>query len=358
MADKPETEHFAGIPCTPAPQTRPERDFGVATLRVGILLWPSFPLMSLTCIVESLRHVGDHGDASQPRYARWDILGAAGSRAVSSCGIPVEATAVYSDPSAFDFVVVVGGLLRDLNAAPAKHRSFLRAAIRADTVVVGACTGVFALAQEGLLSGNPVCVHPYHERDFANAFPHHRLILNQDYVLSGRIITVLGGVSMLSLMSHIIGQHFGPDRAAKLVHQMTLPAVEPIETQDWKAMLRGVAITDHRIQTALTTLDAQAKQNPSIAQLARSVGLSERHFLRIFRKQVGRSPKQYLIDMKLHIAVWMLRRTTSSITSIAYAAGFSSGANLADHCKKRFGATPNQIRHDPGAARPQATART
>ena len=44
-------------------------------LSIGILLWPGFPLMSLTGIVESLRHAADFGDQSRPLCCRWSIMG-------------------------------------------------------------------------------------------------------------------------------------------------------------------------------------------------------------------------------------------------------------------------------------------
>jgi transcriptional regulator GlxA family with amidase domain len=174
--------------------------------------------------------------------------------------------------------------------------------------------------------------------------------MNKDFETSGQITTVLGGVSILSFMARIIDRHFGPDRAAKTVHQMTLPTPEGVGALERAAQSPHVTITDPRIQRALVTLDAQATQNPSISELARALGLSERHFLRLFRQQVGRAPKEYLVDTKLRAAVWMLRHTTRSVTSIAYEAGFSSGANLADHCQKRLGRTPTNIRSAP--ARP------
>lgn len=320
------------------------RDFDVAPLRIAILLWPSFPLMSLAGLVESLRHAGDHGDSSNARYARWDILGGTPGRAVSSCGISADVTAGYPDPQTFDYLFVIGGLLRDLDKASRAHRAYIHAAHRAGLPVVGVCTGVFVLAAEGLLDTRPVCVHPYHERDYRAAFPHHRLVLNRDFVTAGPITTVLGGVSILPLMTRIIGAHFGPDRSAKTVHQMTLPAPDGSAAPEASNWTHHVEISDARIQKALVILDAQAAQNPSIAALARTLGLSERHFLRLFRSQVGRSPKEYLVDTKLRSAVWMLRHTTRSITQIAYSAGFSSGANLADHCQKRLKASPSQIR--------------
>lgn len=325
-------------------QGAPTRDFGDSPLRVGILLWPSFPMMSLAGMVESLRHAGDHGDSSKHRYATWDVLGTPGSRTVSSCGIEIEATAAYPSPTHYDYVFVIGGLLRDLDKAPQRHRDYLHATRNARRPLIGVCTGSFVLAEEGILDGRPVCVHPYHERDFNAALPGHRLVLSKDFVTDDEVTTVLGGVSILPFMLRIIGTHFGPDRSAKTVHQMTLPS--PDWSSDLSAIVRRdhEGITDPRIQKALVLLDAQATQSPSIAKLSRSLGLSERHFLRLFRAQVGRSPKTYLVDTKLRAATWMLRHTTRSVTEVAYATGFSSGANLADHCQKRLGISPTRLR--------------
>lgn len=329
---------YAQSPAKPAP-VRPE-----AVLSVGVLLWPRFPLMSLSGIVESLRHAGDHGDASEPRYARWDIVGPHPGRTVSSCGITVATTASYTNPSAFDYLFVIGGLLSDIETAPAGHRAYLRAAVQAGAHVIGVCTGSFVLAQEGLLDRRTVCLHPYHQRDFEMAFPRLRTVVTRNFELTDQVSTVLGGVSILHLMTHIIGEHLGPDRSAKTVHQMTLPATEDRGPLDRVSLSQLHSITDHRIQKALVILDAQATRNPGISDLAQSLGLSERHFLRLFRQQVGRSPKDYLVDTKLRAAVWMLRNTRQSITSVAYDTGFSSGANLSDHCRKRLNTTPTAIR--------------
>jgi transcriptional regulator GlxA family with amidase domain len=320
----------------------PARD--QAPLCVAVLLWPEFPLMSLACLVESLRHAGDHGDASQNRYAHWQILGTSGKPIRSSCGITIEATTQYPEPQNFDYVFVIGGLLRQLDAAPEQHRAYLHKVHRLRRPLISVCTGTFVFAQEGLLGTGPACVHPYHMQDFRDRFPNCRTLPNRDFATQGHITTVLGGVSVLPFMTQIIGDHFGPDRSAKTVHQMTLPAPDLTLAHQSPVQSDHGTITDPRIQQALVSLDAHATTNPSIAHLARSLGLSERHFLRLFRDQVGQSPKAYLVASKLRAAVWMLRNTRRSITEIAYAAGFSSGANLADHCQKRLSMTPTQIR--------------
>lgn len=314
---------------------------GGVALSAAILLWPNFPLMSLAGIVESLRHAGDLGDRSRQRFVRWDILG---GRTRSSCGLSVEATADYVNPRCYDYLFVIGGLLRDLDRVPDRHLDYLHLARRAGCTIVGVCTGSFVLAAEGLLDGCTACVHPYHRADFETAFPRVKAVSDVDFEIAGKVVTVPGGISILPLMTRLIGRSFGPDRSAKTVHQLSLSARRAEAGADPSGMTRQLTITDPRIQTALVVLESRASRNPSIGALARSLGLSERHFLRLFRAHVGTSPKDYLVDQKLRAAVWLLRNSGASVTSIAYSTGFSSGASLADHCRRRLKTTPSALR--------------
>lgn len=320
-------------------------------LTVGILLWPTFPMMSLTGILESLRHAGDYGDHSQQRYVRWEIIGVPGRKVTSSCGIEVAETCKYVIPDAFDFVFVIGGLLKDLGDAPMKHRHYAHLAKHAGCSLVGVCTGAFVLAQEKLVSGAPVAIHPYHKADFELAFPGHRMTTRVDFARSDRITTIPGGISILSFMTDVIDSHFGPDRAAKTVHQLSLSGKRDLSKLDRVGISRHLDISDPRIQEALVLIDAKIENTPSIRDLAGQLGLSERHFLRLFKAEVGRSPQDYVIEARLNAAVWMLQNTTQSNTSIAYAAGFASGSSFSETCKRRLGQTPTQLRHGKGDAR-------
>lgn len=326
-----------------------ERHEGVR-LTVGILVWPTFPLMSLTGIIESLRHAGDYGDHSRQRYVRWEIIGVPNRKVGSSCGIEVAETCKYVDPAAFDYVFVIGGLLKDLDKAPIEHRRYIHVAQRAGCRLVGVCTGSFVLAEEKLLSNAPAAIHPYHKSDFELAFPGHRMTTSVDFARTERITTIPGGTSILSFMTDIIDTHFGPDRAAKTVHQLSLTGKRDLTKLDRMGISRHLNISDPRIQKALVLIDANIEQTPSIKKLAGQLGLSERHFLRLFKREVGRSPQDYIVDARLNAAVWMLQNTTQSTTSVAYAAGFASGSSFSETCRRRLGKTPTELRKRSGEA--------
>lgn len=159
-------------------------------LSMGILLCPTFPMMSLTGIIEPLRHATDFADNSRPLHCRWSIMGGPGHAAVASCGIRVQADASYINPTNFDYIVVVGGLLPHLRAASSQHRDYLRMAASANVPVIGACTGAFILAQEGLLDGRKASVHPFHAEDFRLAFPRLAFSTRDDFLIDNGRITV------------------------------------------------------------------------------------------------------------------------------------------------------------------------
>ncbi len=101
-------------------------------LTIGILLLPGLPLMSLTGIVEPLRHAGDFGDNS-PVHCRWSVIGDSCAAAVGTCELLLQPDQSYLNPTAFDYLVVIGGLLTQLRNAPA-----LRFAAFTDGVTVTA----------------------------------------------------------------------------------------------------------------------------------------------------------------------------------------------------------------------------
>ena len=75
----------------------------------------------------------------------------------------------------------------------------------------------------------------------------------------------------------------------------------------------------------------------TIDELAAQVSLSSYHFIRMFKKETGMTPHQYLIQMRIGSAKFYLRSTTSSIKEIAYTCGFQSENNFCICFKKLLG---------------------
>ena len=83
------------------------------------------------------------------------------------------------------------------------------------------------------------------------------------------------------------------------------------------------------IKRAIEYIDANATAQPSLAEVAASLGLSEAHFQRTFQQWVGVSPKKYLQYLTLNHARDMLANR-HSLLDTAHGTGLSGPSRLHD----------------------------
>jgi transcriptional regulator GlxA family with amidase domain len=82
-----------------------------AHLAVGFVLMPSFTLLPFSAFIDALRLAADEGDKSRQVNCQWTVMGPDLAPVSSSAGVTVKPWETYRDPSDFDYIVVVGGLL-------------------------------------------------------------------------------------------------------------------------------------------------------------------------------------------------------------------------------------------------------
>ena len=85
----------------------------------------------------------------------------------------------------------------------------------------------------------------------------------------------------------------------------------------------------------------------TLDELARQANLSPCHFSRMFKRQVGYSPHDYLIHTRLNLAKFYLTSSDKTIKQIAYSCGFSSECGFCTAFKNRLGRTPSEYRENP-----------
>jgi AraC-like DNA-binding protein len=112
-----------------------------------------------------------------------------------------------------------------------------------------------------------------------------------------------------------------------------------------KCALRAPGARDEkRIGAALRRIEADADEALSITELARVAAMSPYHFLRTFRAVVGMTPHQYLLHMRLGRAAVRLRRTSQSISAIAFGCGFGDLSTFNRRFQRIMGQSPSAYR--------------
>ena len=98
-----------------------------------------------------------------------------------------------------------------------------------------------------------------------------------------------------------------------------------------------------RIEQAIRYLSENFRQQPSLAQVAAQVGLSEFHFQRLFRRWAGVSPKRFLQFLTAEHARSVLQ-ASGSVLEAAWESGLSGGGRLHDLTVALHAATPGEIK--------------
>ena len=96
------------------------------------------------------------------------------------------------------------------------------------------------------------------------------------------------------------------------------------------------------IANAIRYIESPQRSQPTLAEVAESVHLSEYHFQRLFTRWVGISPKRFLQFLTKESAKRLLAEST--LLDAAYQAGLSGAGRLHDLLVQTEAVTPGEIR--------------
>jgi AraC-like DNA-binding protein len=85
------------------------------------------------------------------------------------------------------------------------------------------------------------------------------------------------------------------------------------------------------------------KTSPSLEEMAKSVDMSPTKFKTLFKEVLGASPHQYILNLKLNHAQYLLKHQSLSISEVAYKVGFNHPSALTRLFQTKLGVCPNEI---------------
>ena len=100
------------------------------------------------------------------------------------------------------------------------------------------------------------------------------------------------------------------------------------------------------VSDALAFIHENYARELSLTDIAEAVHLSSFHLARLFKQSVGVPPHQYLIQLRVNSARWLLSAGAGerSLAEVASAVGFADQSHFTRHFKRVTGLTPRQFR--------------
>lgn len=96
------------------------------------------------------------------------------------------------------------------------------------------------------------------------------------------------------------------------------------------------------VDMALNYMNSDYANGITIQQIADSIGLNRKYFCSLFSKQVGLSPSEYLINLRLNKAAELMTTYLQSPTTAANSVGYDDIYHFSKIFKKHFGVSPRE----------------
>ncbi|MEM8795666.1 MAG: GlxA family transcriptional regulator [Pseudomonadota bacterium] len=313
-------------------------------IRLGFVLTPAFTILPLAGFIDSVRHSADEADKSRQIFCTWEVLSNDLSPVVSSSGLAITPWKTFEAAGDYDYLVVVGGLIDQLDEIPDQTLSFIKAQYLKGVKLIGLCTGSFAIAMAGLLDGKRAAIHAHHRLEFMEMFPNSVPAENELFVSDGGVITCPGGTAAIDLAVEILIEHCGRSRGMKgltalvvdehrTAHEVGRTPYQDLETcGNW------------RVEQAVKIMRQKLREPDTTEKLAQILGSTVRQLNRVFQDHAKATPQEVWRDMRLQHARWRLLNSKRTITQIAFECGFSDSSHFSRWFKTRFSETPRSYR--------------
>lgn len=207
------------------------------------------------------------------------------------------------------------------------------------SIVAGIVTGVFYLAEAGLLDHREATIHWASVNIFKQRYPNIKVTPQLQMIESDKVITTSSTPATFDLALLILQRFFGNRSAEFASHYFTIKEKETPLPEFMEP-----SSNDALVDAARDKIRMSYSEELTLEGLAKVFNVTPRTLSRHFVSVTGVSPIQYLIKHRLNVARNLLQSTDLQIQQISDQSGFGSATVFCRNFKKEFGQTPREFR--------------
>jgi len=206
------------------------------------------------------------------------------------------------------------------------------------------CVGAFLLAEAGLLNDRRATTHWRFGREMSRRYPRVRVEHDPLWVKDGNIYTSAGISAGIDLALAWVEEDCGTGLAHEAARELVLFLRRPGGQPQLSISLASQASEMMSIRELQIWIAEHLQANLSVEDLADRMSMSVRNFERVFTREVGTAPSQYVLQTRVEAARRQLELTERSLKQVASAAGFSNVDVMRRAFVRLLGITPRRYR--------------
>ncbi|WP_041768523.1 GlxA family transcriptional regulator [Pseudovibrio sp. FO-BEG1] len=314
-----------------------------SALNVGFILANRFTLSAFASFIDVLRLSADEGDSSRPILCNWSVIAPDMKPIRASCGVRIHPDNGLVDPSSFDYLVVVGGLIEHIERLDRRYVDYLQSAVAKDVPLIGLCTGSFILHRAGLMNGYKCCVSWFHRTDFLEQFDGLEPVSDRIFVVDRDRISCSGGTSAVHVAAYLVERHVGLRQARKSLNILMVDEAQD-DSKAQPFLPTSIKAKDNLVQRAVLMMQQETENLRSIEQLCKMLGVGRRSLEMKFKADLGKSPAEALSHIRVEEAKRLLDETDATVTDVAIRSGFFDASHFNKVFQKHTGQTASTYR--------------
>ena len=110
-------------------------------------------------------------------------------------------------------------------------------------------------------------------------------------------------------------------------------------------LVHSSKMSDFYIKEAIHFIEQNFQNNITVEEIASVCGINRSYFGKIFRKSIGRSPQEFLMNYRMVKATELLKLTSLSIAEIGSAVGYENQLHFSRAFKTIYGVSPREWRN-------------
>ncbi len=312
---------------------------GSGPRRFAILIFPNFPMMAFSAVIEPLRAANTL--AGRQLYD-WIVVAPEGAMVFASNGIPFKSNCSVENAPSADYIVVCSGGDADRLTAQ-RPLTWIRRNLRKGAHIGSVADGAFYLARAGLLDEHACTLHWQSQPAFAEAFPHIALV-GRLYVIDRKRFTSAGGIGALDMMLDIIGSHHGDGLSRQVAEWFVHDRIRAAADRDKLQLRLRTGIRNDLVLNAVSLMEGSIEQGSTVEAIAKRLGISLGKLERSFRAELGTGPSEYFRLMRMERARDLLEHSAMSVREIGLVCGYASFSAFVRAFRKTHLITPKKLR--------------